>query len=135
MAERDVVAYVREYTSRGWAVIALPEGSKRPTERGWQTNLLTEVDFQILVSQGLNPNCGMMTGKPSNNTVRVDLDHPAAVRAAPLGLPPTRLSMGRDGNPRSGYFYVIEGGLSKSITYKDPSATGDEATILDVLWT
>jgi len=43
--------------------------------------------------------------------------------------------MGRDGNPRSGYFYIVEGGLNGSITIKDPTSSGDEATILDVLWT
>ena len=135
MADRDFIAHAREYDSRGWALIALPYGSKKPVERGWQTNLVTAEDIERILGEGRQVNIGLMTGTPSNNLVRVDLDHPAAVRAAPLALPPTELIMGRDGNPMSGYFYQVEGGLTGSITFKDPTSTGDEATIIDVLWT
>lgn len=135
MANLDIVAHAREYDARAWALIALPYGSKKPVDRGWQTNLVTADDFEQMMAHGQQYGIGLMTGAPSNNLCRVDLDHPAAVLAAPLGLPPTELIMGRDGNPYSGYFYQVLDGLSGSITYKDPTSTGDEATIIDVLWT
>lgn len=130
-----MLTFVAEYLRRGWALITLPSRSKKPNSKGWQNERATLDTIREAIEAGRDPNLGVMLGEPSANLTRVDLDHPAAVRAAPVILPPTGLVLGREGNPRSGYFYVVEGGLNGSITIKDPTSTGDEATLLDLLWT
>jgi putative DNA primase/helicase len=135
MEQPDMLTFVQEYLARGWALITLPSRSKKPATRGWQAERATVESFREAIEAGRNPNAGVMLGEPSGNLTRVDLDHPAAVRAAPVILPPTGLILGRDGNPRSGYFYRVEGSLSGSITIKDPTSSGDEATLIDLLWT
>lgn len=135
MQQPDMLTFVREYLARGWALITLPSKSKKPTTRGWQAERATVDTINEAIEAGRDPNLGVMLGEPSGNLTRVDLDHPAAVRAAPIILPMTGLILGREGNPRSGYFYVVKGGLNGSITIKDPTSSGDEATLIDVLWT
>ena len=135
MQQPDMLTFVAEYLRRGWALITLPSKSKKPTARGWQSERATVDSVQEAIEAGRDPNLGVMLGEPSGNLTRVDLDHPAAVRAAPVILPPTGLILGREGNPRSGYFYVVKGGMNGSITIKDPTSSGDEATLIDVLWT
>lgn len=130
-----MLTFAAEYLRRGWALITLPSRSKKPSARGWQAERATVDTIKEAIEAGRDPNLGVMLGEPSGNLTRVDLDHPAAVRAAPVILPPTGLILGREGNPRSGYFYVVKGGMNGSITIKDPTSSGDEATILDVLWT
>jgi hypothetical protein len=135
MEQPDMLAFAAEYLRRGWALITLPSRSKKPTTRGWQNERATVDSIREAIEAGRQPNLGVLTGEPSGNLTRVDLDHPAAVRAAPVILPPTGLILGREGNPRSGYLYVVKGGLNGSITIKDPTSAGDEATLIDVLWT
>ena len=73
---------------RGYAVIDLPRGQKRPVEEGWQNLRLTERDICRRFAVG-EPNVGVLTGDHSGGLIDVDLDCGEARALAPRFLPAT----------------------------------------------
>jgi Bifunctional DNA primase/polymerase, N-terminal len=89
----------RLYLSRGWAVIPIPAGTKKPIEPGWQKLRLTtdQVDQYFAADN----NIGVLLGEPSGWLIDVDLDHPLAVELAAQFLPATAAVFGRGSKRRS----------------------------------
>jgi Bifunctional DNA primase/polymerase, N-terminal len=104
--EAPVLAAARAYTRRGWAVIPLAPGTKRPLWDDWRHRRLAEAALaQELVGAR---NVGLLTGAASGGLVDVDCDVPEAVAAAAALLPPTSLVHGRPGKLASRYWYVVD---------------------------
>jgi putative DNA primase/helicase len=108
----DKTDCLKEYRGRGWKLVRLRPGSKKPYERAWQHDdcdpgAFTEAD-----------NFGVVLGEASGGIVDVDLDQPEAVVAAGFLLPPTGVVFGRPSNPSSHRLYrVAEPG--KTARFKD----------------
>src|SRR3974390_2417815 len=52
-------------------------------------------------------NIGILTGKPSNNLIDVDIDHPDALKFAPYFLPETYCIFGRASKPLRHWLYRV----------------------------
>lgn len=94
-----------DYARRGWSPIPIPQKTKRPTLKDWQTLRLAEADI-VRHFRG-SCNVGVLLGEPSAWLIDVDLDHPLAVELADQFLPATGAEFGRDGKPRSHRLYVV----------------------------
>lgn len=102
---------------KGYAVIPVEYGTKKPLETGWTAKPLTKDEARAVLSE--RPlNIGVLTGVPSGGIVDVDLDTDEAVRAAHELLPSTRC-FGRDSRPYSHWLYRSPG--CRSATFVDPS--------------
>jgi hypothetical protein len=121
----DVLSAARSYTARGLFVVPIPAGSKGCRLRGWQNLRLTDVDLPSAFRAGSN--IGVLLGEPSGWLVDVDLDCDEAVELAQQFLPPTPSITGREGRPRSHWWYVCEN--AKTIQLADPQAEGKAATL------
>lgn len=96
----------RKYTLRGWRVIPIDLGSKRPLIRNWQ-NLLLEVD-ELSEHFDEPKNVGVLLGAPSRELVDVDLDCEEAIGLASFFLPKTNRIHGRKSKRSSHYWYYAE---------------------------
>lgn len=102
----DVLTAARDYTDRGFFCVPIPHGEKGPRRKGWnELRLTTE---QIGSEFMPNNNVGVILGEASGWLTDVDLDCEEAVRLADQYLPPTGMVTGRDGRPRSHWWYVCE---------------------------
>lgn len=111
---------------------------KRPTIVGWQ-----RIEFNRSVANGwftdADSKLGIVLGPRSRNLVCVDLDHPSAVRLAGQYLPPTGVIIGRTGNERCHWFYVLADGdetakqrwfhLSSKTLFIELLATGQQVVV------
>src|SRR5215207_740315 len=93
----------RQYTARGWSVIPIPSGTKRPILARWQALRLAASDLQRHFPA--DENVGVLLGEPSGGLVDVDLDHALAVELAPQYLPATAAIFGRASKPSSHWLY------------------------------
>ena len=82
-----VLEAARAFTARGWHVVPIEAGSKRPplTLRRWQALRLGLAELPRHFSNGSG--CGLLLGDASAGLVDVDLDCSEAVHAAGLLLP------------------------------------------------
>ncbi len=100
------VLAARAYTRRGWAVIPLAPGTKRPIEDHWPHVRLTEATVTSAFSgHHSHTHVGMLGGAASGGLVDVDCDVPEATAAL---LPATGLVHGRPGKPTSHSWYVVD---------------------------
>jgi hypothetical protein len=113
-----------QYLARGWAVIPISAGTKRPVLAAWQKLRLTA--DQISSYFKADSNIGVLLGEPSGGLVDVDLDHPLAVKLAGEFLPATGAVFGRQSKPRSHWLYVAAG----ATTHKRPARIGDADNML-----
>src|SRR5260370_36451931 len=90
---------------RGWRVIPVPVGSKKPVIDGWQRLELDAADLPTHFAG--DANVGLLNGKPSRWQVDVDLDAAEAVEAGRELLPPTDLISGRPSKSLSHWFYRL----------------------------
>lgn len=113
---------------RGFALIPVPLGLKRPVTPGWQHLHLEEAD---LADVFLAPsNVGVLLGEPSGGLVDVDLDCSEAQALAPFLLPATDLHSGRASAPDLHWFYRVTSAL-RTTKYIDPlGASGDDRAML-----
>ena len=112
---RDVA---RRLTEKRITPVPLKPRSKQPAIAGWQR--LSWSDPTLLERFDDRSNVGILLGESSANLVDVDLDHPTAVRAAPLLLPPTGMIWGRPSNGgRSHYGYSVDTPPAKASTSYD----------------
>lgn len=107
---------LHELIEAGWPVVPLRRGEKAPRPQQWTTTVFTAKDFAP------EDNIGAKTGYPSPMGVLLDVDCDAseAVSAAADLLPPT-LVHGRQGKPRSHYWYVHTGDVDPGsrLSYAD----------------
>jgi hypothetical protein len=96
-AEVAALGYVR----RGWRLVPIPAGHKRPMLAGWQHFLMTPEDVPQLFGHG--ENVAAILGPLSGEIRDIDLDCPEAVALADLYLPTTSAdSAGRRSPDRTG---------------------------------
>ncbi len=114
--------------ARGFALIPVPYGQKRPVAPGWQDLRLDASGIRAAFQ--IPSNIGVLLGAPSAGLIDIDLDCPEAAALAPFLLPPTDLCSGRDSAPGSHWFYRASSPL-KTTKYVDPlGATGDDRAML-----
>jgi hypothetical protein len=89
-----------DYDDRGWALVAVRAGGKRPTTKGWPDQ---EFSIYDIAAAG---NVGLKLGRRSGGTVDTDLDCPEALVLADLYLPETGAIFGRSSKPRSHRLYI-----------------------------
>lgn len=112
----------QNYIGRGFSVVPVPKGGKKPVVKAWTQGGFTEND--------ITENVGILCGALSGNLVDVDLDCPEAIEAACYFLPPTGMIHGRASNPKSHWWYVADVELPTK-RYKDADGRDDsESTTL-----
>jgi Primase C terminal 2 (PriCT-2)/Bifunctional DNA primase/polymerase, N-terminal len=96
---------IGQYRALEWALIPIPEGSKAPVAKHWDTRQFAPADFP--------PGCnvGVIWGPRSHDTVDADLDCHEAIDLAPIYLPPTGATFGRVSKPDSHWLYEAPGAL------------------------
>jgi putative DNA primase/helicase len=94
-----------DYIKHGLAPIPIKFRSKQPAIEGWTTLKIEESDIDTYFEEPCN--IGILTGKPSNGLVDVDIDDLDALRFAPYFLPETKCVFGRVSKPRSHWLYRV----------------------------
>ncbi len=90
------------YRRRGYAIVWLRPDGKSPRRKGWRERSDEPEDYRD------GDALGIQTGETSGgNLVCIDLDGDAAIRLADEHLPPTRMTEGRPGRPRSHRWYHV----------------------------
>ena len=102
----DTRAAAIKLTRRGWAVVPVPRGQKRPVIPEWQKLRLDEITASSYFDG--NENIGILTGEPSGGLIDIDLDCDESVELAPAFLPTTTMRSGRTSRPRSHRWYVTD---------------------------
>ncbi len=97
---------VRDYINHGFSPIPVPYQSKAPILKGW-TKLTVTADNLGTYFDGTETNIGILTGKPSNGLVDVDIDSVDALKFAPYFLPNTNCIFGHKSKPRSHWVYRV----------------------------
>lgn len=106
----------RAYLRRKWMPVYVPPRTKRPVEKDWQNQRLTEADLPAHFDRP--GNIGLILGEPSGGLVDVDLDCPEALELADQYLPPTPSMTGRKSTPRSHRWYISDVPATKQ--FHDP---------------
>src|SRR6516225_3904686 len=97
---------VRYYGNMAMTPIPLKFKSKQPAIENWTK--FTIEDERDIERYFVEPfNVGVLTGKPSNNLIDVDIDHPGALKFAPYFLPETYCIFGRASKRRSHWVYRV----------------------------
>lgn len=133
----DVNYWASRYAAVGWPQIITPYGQKSPQKKkGWQQDRPTVSDIAAATSVG-PVNLGLLLGEPAGGLLGVDPDCEEMASACEDLLPPTACIMGREGKAKPiRYFYLVTGGdIPGPLTVKDPTTSGGDATIVDLLWT
>jgi hypothetical protein len=113
------------YIRRGWRVVPIPSGQKRPVLTGWQHLTMTPEDVPRLFGNG--DNVAAILGPTSGELADIDLDCAEALALADGYLPATTAMFGRPTKPRSHRLYVAPGAVYAS--FADPS---DGKTMLEL---
>jgi hypothetical protein len=100
----DTLAAAREYVGRGWRIVPIPHGQKKPAMSGWQDFEATAETVPRLF--GNEENVAVLLGPRSGDLVDIDLDCPEALALADLYLPRTSAEFGRKSKPRSHRLFV-----------------------------
>jgi hypothetical protein len=115
-----------DYIARGIAPIPVPHMAKGAVIPGWPELRINEATA-VRYFNGVPMNVGGLMGEPSRGLTDLDLDCEETRLAAKAFLPSTDSMSGRDGSPRSHWFYACPGAESKP--YLDPE-TGE--TLLEI---
>jgi hypothetical protein len=102
--------------------VPVPNGfqTKKPLLKEWQKLLPRAEDLDRLFPPQHRRNIGLSLGAPSKGLLDVDLDCPQAVAAGGVLLPATGWVSGRQGSPRSHWWYRVANPPDKaSDAYKD----------------
>src|ERR1700719_1669357 len=101
----DLSAAVAEYQRRGWALVPIFAGAKRPVIKEWQNRRYSAADFRP------GGNVAGILGVRSGSLVDIDLDCAEALALADLYLPATGAEFGRASRPRSHRLYIAPGAV------------------------
>jgi putative DNA primase/helicase len=93
------------YIDHGFAPIPVRYKAKHPAIEGWTKLKIEKSDIETYFEEPCN--IGILTGKPSNGLVDVDIDDSDALRFAPYFLPETFFIFGRALKPRSHWLYKV----------------------------
>lgn len=102
----SVQSGARDYIRRGWPVIPVPHGEKKPIVSGWPDLRITEADLPKYFADGQN--IGVILGEASGDLVDVDLDSAEGITLAPSFLPETESTFGRRSKPESHWLFVTD---------------------------
>jgi Protein of unknown function (DUF3987)/Bifunctional DNA primase/polymerase, N-terminal len=129
---RLVLVAAQRYVARGWRVVPVPLGQKKPILSGWQDLRLTADDLPHHF--GGPSNIGIITGSASGDLQDVDCDVPEAVALAAEYLPPTDRIRGRPSNPRSHWWYIAPGATYEKFAYTlhAPDGSRKETCLVEV---
>ena len=92
------------YIDRGYQVVPVVPGEKRPAEKDWVTTTFSADYFADRPKQSI----GLKFGSVSGNLVDVDIDSDVCAAAAPFILAPTGMVGGRSQRPRTHWFYRLD---------------------------
>jgi putative DNA primase/helicase len=124
--DEDVLAAAHQYRQRGWRVIAIQPGGKRPIEKNWQdTPPLSGPDVQALF-EGAQNNVGIATGAPSGFWV-LDIDLQKPGTGERLG----ELLSGRETLPRTRVVQTPSGGYHYYFAMPDFNVTNSAKRLPD----
>jgi hypothetical protein len=115
---------IRRLRARGWALVPVPLGRKRPVLKDWPQLRLTGAELANAFAAPSN--VGVLLGDPSDGLVDLDLDSPEALLLADLFLPPTGAHFGRIGTPGAHRLYVVTDPVATT-QFRDPAARPGEA--------
>jgi hypothetical protein len=104
------------YLQRGWGVVPIPPGQKKPAMPGWQNFSAASEDVPRLFGSG--ENIAVRLGPRSGELVDTDLDCPEALALADLYLPATGAQFGRASKARSHRLYISPGAIYEA--FADP---------------
>ena len=107
----------RQYLERGLMPLPIPPRSKNPGRDGWQHERVTAAEVDERFAGGCN--IGILLGEPSGGLIDVDLDCPEARELADEFLPQTPVITGREGNPASHRWYIVDN-PPKTRQFHDP---------------
>ena len=111
-----------DYTRRGWKVVPIRTGEKRPEGAKWQRLRLSENELRQHFKPGAN--IGVLLGEASNGLIDIDLDAPEATVLAPHFLPQTGAIFGRQSKAESHWLYALDVAAIPSTTqYEDAEGT------------
>jgi Primase C terminal 2 (PriCT-2)/Bifunctional DNA primase/polymerase, N-terminal len=116
LAPNAVTALALGYARRGWRVLPIPRGQKKPAINSWPNFVVTMADIPPLFCDGKN--IAVRLGRASGELVDLDLDCAEAMVLADLYLPQTSAEFGRASKPRSHRLYIAPGAIFES--FSDP---------------
>jgi len=97
---------VSDYCAMAMTPIPMKFKSKQPAIENWtKFTIEDERDIERYFVEPIN--IGVLTGKPSNNLIDVDIDHPDALKCAPYFPPETYCIFGRASKRRSYWVYRV----------------------------
>lgn len=96
---------IRKLMNGGFAPIPIPYKQKSPIIRDWTKCKVTVKNFDKYFPYSKNINVGVLNGKPSGNTIDIDIDNLTALEFADIYLPKTDMIFGRKSNPGSHRIY------------------------------
>jgi len=105
-----------DYHRRGWRVVPIPNGLKKPVIDGWPNLTFSAADLPHHFRD--DQNIGIRLGAASGDLVDIDLDCPEAIAIADLYLPVTRAKFGRQSKPLSHRLYCAPGAVKEC--FADP---------------
>ena len=106
----------RAYAARGWRVLPIPRGQKKPAISSWPNFVAAIDDLPQLFGDGQN--IAVRLDRASRELVDLDLDCAEALALADLYSPRTDAQFGRASKPRSHRLYVAPGAVFES--FSDP---------------
>src|ERR1700730_6714609 len=105
-----------DYARRGYCIVPIPTGQKRPAITGWQNFSAAIEDIPRLFGNG--ENIAVRLGSQSGGLTDIDLDCDEALNLADLYLPATGAVFGRKSKPRSHWLYAAPGAVFEA--FSDP---------------
>jgi putative DNA primase/helicase len=97
---------ILDYINHGFSPVPIPFKTKSPITKEWNKLRITANDYESYFD-GAPTNIGILTGKPSNGLVDVDIDSVNALKFVPLFLPKTNCIFGHKSKPRSHWVYRV----------------------------
>jgi putative DNA primase/helicase len=105
MSQQSSLDAARDYIKRGWRVIPLKQGTKKPSESQWQKTSIPE--DQLTAKFTKTTNVGVALGPASNGLADIDLDEALTVTMSGHFLPKTGAIFGRPGKRKAHRLHYV----------------------------